>query len=165
MPTGSQTVSAVMQHLTACLERNREVACILSVENAWDDVMTMIDTDCRRCSRATVGTVQASERQSYQSLHRTIANAMATHPLVNRQLFGGAIELAFPQELIDISDFRPVPDHQEVSCSYVCTFAPHHACAGEIVHVRGRRSDAIGVRVCRCLRMARQISHWLWRYW
>lgn len=39
---------------------------------------------------------------------------MATHPLVNRQLFGGAAELAFPQELIDISDFRPVPDHQEV---------------------------------------------------
>ncbi len=30
------------------------------------------------------------------------------------QLFGGAMEMAFPQRLIDVSDFRPVPDHQEV---------------------------------------------------
>lgn len=30
------------------------------------------------------------------------------------QLFGGAVEMAFPQRLIDVSDFRPVPDHQEV---------------------------------------------------
>jgi Ran-interacting Mog1 protein len=34
--------------------------------------------------------------------------------LVRRQLFGGAIELTCPQEMLDISDFRPVPDHQEV---------------------------------------------------
>lgn len=31
-----------------------------------------------------------------------------------RSLFGGAIELAIPERLTDVSDFRPVPDHQEV---------------------------------------------------
>ncbi len=39
---------------------------------------------------------------------------MAAEQLVQHRLFGGAIELAFPQRLADISDFRPVPDHQEV---------------------------------------------------
>lgn len=38
--------------------------------------------------------------------------------LVRRQLFGGAIELTCPQEMLDISDFRPVPDHQEVLSTY-----------------------------------------------
>lgn len=30
------------------------------------------------------------------------------------RLFGGAIEMQFPQRIIDVSDFRPVPDSQEV---------------------------------------------------
>ena len=34
--------------------------------------------------------------------------------LVNRALFGGALEIACPQRFQDISDFRSVPDHQEV---------------------------------------------------
>ncbi|KAI7843900.1 hypothetical protein COHA_002444 [Chlorella ohadii] len=34
--------------------------------------------------------------------------------LVQRPLYGGAAQLAFPQRFADISDFRPVPDHQEV---------------------------------------------------
>lgn len=34
--------------------------------------------------------------------------------LVPRQLFGGAIELSLPERLVDVSDFRPVPDNQEV---------------------------------------------------
>lgn len=32
----------------------------------------------------------------------------------NRKLFGGAIEAQIPSRFIDVSDFRPVPDHQEV---------------------------------------------------
>lgn len=32
----------------------------------------------------------------------------------NRKLFGGAIEASIPSRFIDVSDFRPVPDHQEV---------------------------------------------------
>ncbi|GMH35502.1 hypothetical protein BSKO_03370 [Bryopsis sp. KO-2023] len=31
-----------------------------------------------------------------------------------RPLFGGAIEVSVPQRFIDVSDFRPVPDHQEI---------------------------------------------------
>lgn len=29
-------------------------------------------------------------------------------------LFGGAITANIPERFIDVSDFRPVPDHQEV---------------------------------------------------
>lgn len=32
----------------------------------------------------------------------------------SRKLFGGAIEASIPSRFIDVSDFRPVPDHQEV---------------------------------------------------
>ncbi len=35
-------------------------------------------------------------------------------PLMKRDLFGGAIELHLPSRFMDISDFRPIPDHQEV---------------------------------------------------
>ena len=31
-----------------------------------------------------------------------------------RQLFGGAIDMCIPARLVDVSDFRPVPDNQEV---------------------------------------------------
>lgn len=31
-----------------------------------------------------------------------------------RELFGGAVELSFPSRFVDISDFRTVPDNQEV---------------------------------------------------
>lgn len=34
--------------------------------------------------------------------------------LVARPLFGGAMSIACPARLQDISAFRPVPDHQEV---------------------------------------------------
>ncbi len=34
--------------------------------------------------------------------------------LVVHKLFGGAIELSFPERFVDVSDFRPIPDHQEV---------------------------------------------------
>ncbi|KAI3436509.1 hypothetical protein D9Q98_005926 [Chlorella vulgaris] len=39
---------------------------------------------------------------------------MIDDTLVQRSLFGGAVQLHFPLRLVDISDFRPVPDHQEV---------------------------------------------------
>ena len=38
----------------------------------------------------------------------------ADEALVPRQLYGGAAQLAFPQRFVDLSDFRPIPDHQEV---------------------------------------------------
>ena len=31
-----------------------------------------------------------------------------------RQLFGGAVIMGIPARLVDVSDFRPVPDNQEV---------------------------------------------------
>ncbi len=39
---------------------------------------------------------------------------MTVEALAQRDLFGGAITLACPRRLIDVSDFRPVPDNQEV---------------------------------------------------
>ena len=38
---------------------------------------------------------------------------MIDDTLVQRPLYGGAAQLSFPQRFTDISDFRPVPDHQE----------------------------------------------------
>ncbi|GAB4820979.1 hypothetical protein N2152v2_008025 [Parachlorella kessleri] len=38
---------------------------------------------------------------------------MIDDTLVRHELFGGAMEMAFPNRFTDISDFRPVPDHQE----------------------------------------------------
>ena len=40
-------------------------------------------------------------------------------PLIRRDLFGGAMEIQMPGRLMDISEFRPVPDHQEVICARV----------------------------------------------
>ena len=31
-----------------------------------------------------------------------------------RPLYGGMVELLVPQSMTDVSDYRPVPDHQEV---------------------------------------------------
>ena len=39
---------------------------------------------------------------------------MIDEQLLTRALYGGAIELDIPQRFQDVSDFRPVPDHQEV---------------------------------------------------
>jgi hypothetical protein len=39
---------------------------------------------------------------------------MIDDTLVARPLFGGAVELALPDRFVDISDFRPIPDSQEV---------------------------------------------------
>lgn len=38
----------------------------------------------------------------------------ALEPFVERELFGGAILASFPARYVDVSDFRPVPDNQEV---------------------------------------------------
>ena len=37
-------------------------------------------------------------------------------PIVPHKLFGGAVELSFPSRMVDVSDFRTIPDNQEVSC-------------------------------------------------
>lgn len=34
--------------------------------------------------------------------------------MTRRGLFGGAIEVQLPERLVDVSNFRPVPDNQEV---------------------------------------------------
>lgn len=39
---------------------------------------------------------------------------MIDDTLVPRPLFGGAARMAFPARFVDISDFRPIPDNQEV---------------------------------------------------
>lgn len=39
---------------------------------------------------------------------------MIDDTLVHHPLFGGAAEMSFPNRFTDISDFRPIPDHQEV---------------------------------------------------
>ncbi|KAL4440723.1 hypothetical protein ABPG77_000432 [Micractinium sp. CCAP 211/92] len=39
---------------------------------------------------------------------------MIDDTLVTRPLYGGAAQIGLPQRFADISDFRPVPDHQEV---------------------------------------------------
>ena len=33
---------------------------------------------------------------------------------ITRPLYGGMVELLVPQSMTDVSDIRPVPDHQEV---------------------------------------------------
>jgi hypothetical protein len=40
--------------------------------------------------------------------------------LVASPLFGGAVEMAIPQRMVDISDFRQIPDNQEVRKSRRC---------------------------------------------
>lgn len=44
-----------------------------------------------------------------------------TEELVQRQLFGGAFDMSMPARFADISNFRPVPDNQEVC---LLAFAP-----------------------------------------
>ena len=64
-----------------------------------------------------------------------MCNSMASEQhLVRRQLFGGAIELTCPQEMLDISDFRPVPDHQEVLLKQYLAGAMVHAENVRCVH-------------------------------
>lgn len=38
----------------------------------------------------------------------------APEELEARQLFGGMVSIQCPSRFVDVSDFRPVPDHQEV---------------------------------------------------
>ncbi|KAK9814741.1 hypothetical protein WJX72_010720 [[Myrmecia] bisecta] len=38
----------------------------------------------------------------------------ANESLAQRDLFGGALKLSMPMRFVDVSDFRPVPDNQEV---------------------------------------------------
>lgn len=41
-------------------------------------------------------------------------HAVNTMGTLKRKLFGGAIEASIPDRFVDVSDFRPVPDHQEI---------------------------------------------------
>ena len=40
---------------------------------------------------------------------------MLDEQMIGRALFGGTVEMSLPQRFVDVSDYRPVPDHQEVS--------------------------------------------------
>ena len=48
---------------------------------------------------------------------------MLEEQLISRAQFGGAIEIDIPIRFEDVSDFRPVPDHQEVRLC--CLVAEH----------------------------------------
>lgn len=39
---------------------------------------------------------------------------MLDEQMIGRALFGGTVEMSLPQRFADVSDYRPVPDHQEV---------------------------------------------------
>ena len=39
---------------------------------------------------------------------------MAMMESTTRPLYGGMVDLLVPQSMTDVSDYRPVPDHQEV---------------------------------------------------
>lgn len=43
-----------------------------------------------------------------------IAGTMTGEQMSQRPLFGGMASMAMPTRMQDVSDFRPVPDHQEV---------------------------------------------------
>ena len=45
---------------------------------------------------------------------------MLDEQLITRALYGGAIEMDIPKRLEDVSDFRPVPDNQEVCAPPTC---------------------------------------------
>jgi hypothetical protein len=49
---------------------------------------------------------------------------MLDEQLITRALFGGAIEMSLPQRFVDVSDYRPVPDHQEVHLSLASQHYP-----------------------------------------
>jgi hypothetical protein len=49
--------------------------------------------------------------------------------LVQRELFGGAILLGLPVRFTDVSDFRPVPDSQEVRCELMLSVPRHGTCS------------------------------------
>ena len=44
----------------------------------------------------------------------------SAEPNVRRDLYGGAVQLTIPHRFVDISDFRPIPDHQEVRTVFWC---------------------------------------------
>jgi hypothetical protein len=56
-------------------------------------------------------------------------------PFVRRELFGGAITAELPERLVDVSDFRPVPDNQEVGQ----TQQGRHAAGGRQHYAGGAR--------------------------
>lgn len=64
---------------------------------------------------------------------------MIDDTLVPHLLFGGACDMAFPDRFTDVSDFRPVPDHQEVRA--MCSMRGWEVAAGEVAgrHWRGRQ--------------------------
>lgn len=46
-----------------------------------------------------------------------------------RSLFGGAIELGIPERFVDVSEYRPVPDNQEVVTLVTRLGFPSGCCA------------------------------------
>ena len=50
---------------------------------------------------------------------------MLEERVIPRALFGGAIEMEIPVRFEDVSDFRPVPDHQEVRMCRVLVEPQH----------------------------------------
>ncbi len=66
-------------------------------------------------ARAVAGVWDCKAHHVYQDLS-ALRDTMRedNDPWLVRQLFGGAVSLSVPARLVDVSDFRPVPDNQEV---------------------------------------------------
>jgi Ran-interacting Mog1 protein len=77
------------------------------------------------------------EIRTFNRLHLSLTSCQqikknTMESIVTRQLFGGAVELSMPARMIDISDFRQIPDNQEVYTdanedqSLIVEFVEHH---------------------------------------
>ena len=88
---------------------------------------------------------------------------MIDDTLVERPLYGGAAHLAFPQRFVDISDFRPVPDHQEVAApgSGSAQGAPRHCRRRDCRRLLPDRASPLrpAASLHRCLPMPTWTSH------
>ena len=85
-----------------------------------------------------------SHRPTSTTSHMTVDDT-----LVQRPLYGAAAQLAFPQRFADISDFRPVPDHQEVGAgcfSCKCAWFSTRLGLPLAVALLGRRSTLLRVQ-------------------
>ncbi len=94
-------------------------------------------------------------------------NTSQPEPLEQRPLFGGAMQISLPARMLDVSDFRPVPDHQEASTTRVIqsTRAVDRSCISYSHHACIMLSASTCTTCCRCLQTAALINHSLWRLW
>lgn len=103
--------------LLGCLARQRWTLELSSIHQALGYETVLLHASSANC------------QSSANSQHPAEQQAAMTVPAPesdwrNVALFGGAIIARLPLRFLDISDLRPVPDHQEVCCS-LCS----HSCS------------------------------------